>query len=120
MNRIMTYCTLLLISFVWVTAACAKGDSGSKIIHDAEYYILEAQHGEKWAADDKSVDSKIAAFRKKNGGKPPNILYVLVDDLSFGEMGIPELNYVRGSKTPRINKVSALLTPSSQDIKSVP
>ncbi len=26
------------------------------IVHDTEYYILEAQNGEQWAADDKSVD----------------------------------------------------------------
>jgi arylsulfatase len=74
------------------------------IVHDAEYYILEAQNGEKWAADDKSIDAKLTEYKKTNGGKSPNILYVLVDDLSFGEMGIPEFNYVRGSKTPRINK----------------
>ena len=27
-----------------------------KIIHDAEYYILDAQYGEKWAAEDKGLD----------------------------------------------------------------
>lgn len=73
------------------------------IVHDAEYYILEAQHGEVWASDDQTVDARLAEFRERNGGKPPNILYVLVDDLSFGEMGIPEMNYIRGSQTPRIN-----------------
>ncbi len=26
------------------------GSKTGKIIHDAEYYILEAQHGKKWAA----------------------------------------------------------------------
>jgi arylsulfatase len=24
-----------------------------QIVHDAEYYILDAQHGEKWAVEDK-------------------------------------------------------------------
>ena len=78
--------------------------SAGDIIHDAEYSILESQHAEKWAKDDKVVDTKLENFRKKNGGKSPNIIYILVDDLSFGEMGIPELNYIRGSKTPNINK----------------
>lgn len=49
------------------------------------------------------MNAKLAEFRKQNGGKSPTILYVPVDDLSFGERGIPELNYVRGLKTPRIN-----------------
>ena len=75
-----------------------------KIIHDAEYYILQAQNGEKWAADDKAVDAKLAEFRKRNGGKPPNILYILVDDIGFGDLGIPELNAIRGYSTPNINK----------------
>ncbi|TDJ69157.1 MAG: sulfatase, partial [Proteobacteria bacterium] len=47
-----------------------------------------------------------AKFRKKNGGKPPNILYILIDDIGFGDLGIPELNAVRGYKTPNINKLA--------------
>ena len=75
-----------------------------KIVHDAEYYILEAQNGEKWANDDKAIDKKLADFRRRNGGKPPNILYILVDDVGFGDLGIPELNAVRGYSTPNINE----------------
>jgi len=85
-------------------ALAAKADV--KIVHDTEYYILEAQNGEKWAADDKEVDKKLAEFREKNGGKPPNILYILVDDIGFGDLGIPELNAIRGYKTPNINKLA--------------
>jgi len=76
------------------------------IVHDADYYILEAQHAEKWALDDRDVDLKLAEFKKNNGGKPPNILFILVDDIGFGDMGIPELNAIRGYKTPNINKLA--------------
>ena len=86
-------------------SALASGPKG-KIVHDAEYYILEAQNGEKWAADDKAVDAKLSEFRAKNGGKPPNILYILIDDIGFGDLGIPELNAIRGYKTPNLNKFS--------------
>ena len=92
--------TLMIALGTGLTKASAK----SKIVHDAEYYILEAQNGKKWAADDKAVDKKLAQFRKKNGGMPPNILYILIDDLGFGDMGIPELNAIRGYKTPAMNK----------------
>jgi arylsulfatase A-like enzyme len=78
----------------------------SEVIHDADYNILKAQHAEKWAADDAAVDAKLEAFRKINGGKPPNILYILVDDIGFGDLGIPELNAIRGYKTPSINKLA--------------
>jgi arylsulfatase A-like enzyme len=50
------------------------------------------------------VDRKLAKFRKDNGGKPPNILYILIDDIGFGDLGIPELNAIRGYKTPNINQ----------------
>lgn len=76
------------------------------IAHDAEYYILEAQNAEQWAEDDARVDEQLAAFKETNGGKPPNIFYILVDDIGFGDMGIPELNAVRGISTPNINQLS--------------
>ncbi|MGI9569110.1 MAG: sulfatase-like hydrolase/transferase, partial [Desulfobulbia bacterium] len=71
-----------------------------------EYRFLEAQYGTKWAAEDKEVDAKLAEIRKMNGGKQPNILYVLIDDVSFGQMGNRAMNYVTGIKTPKINKLA--------------
>ena len=75
-----------------------------ELVHDTEYYILEKQNTQLWAQDDAKVDEKLEAFEKKNGGKPPNILYILVDDIGFGDLGIPELNAIRGYKTPNINE----------------
>ena len=76
------------------------------IIHDGEYNLLMAQQGEKWAAEDKEIEKELADIRKKNGGKRPNILYVLIDDVSFGQMGNRAMNYVTGISTPRINKLA--------------
>ncbi|MGI9520053.1 MAG: sulfatase-like hydrolase/transferase [Hyphomicrobiaceae bacterium] len=75
-----------------------------EVIHDAEYYVLERQHSPQWADDDKAVEAMLADIRTKNNSKPPNILYILIDDIGFGEIGEPYLNYVRGYKTPNINK----------------
>ncbi|MES0810558.1 sulfatase-like hydrolase/transferase [Roseibium sp. SCPC15] len=94
---------LLTIGLMQVSAVHAQD---APIAHDAEYYILEAQHGEQWAEDDAAVDALLAEFQQKNGGKPPNILSILVDDMGFGDMGIPELNAVRGYATPNINQLS--------------
>ncbi len=71
------------------------------IVHDAEYYILDAQHGDAWAAEDKGLDARLAALREKFGA-PPNIIHLMIDDLAVGEVGIPALQVVRGFSTPKI------------------
>lgn len=96
MKRVSTTLAALAI----VTAASAQED---KIVHDAEYYVLERQHAEKWAEDDAAVDARLAEIRAEFGDQPPNILYILIDDIGFGEIGTPYLNYVRGYETPNIN-----------------
>ena len=80
--------------------------SAADIIHDAEYAIIEAQNGEAWAADDKVLDKKLAEIRKKNGGKPPNIIYILLDDVGFGEIGMDNLSVIRGYKTPNMSALA--------------
>ena len=60
--------------------------------------------GKAWETEDKALDQELAAFRKKNGGKPPNIFYILIDDIGFGDLGSETLNSIRGYKTPSINE----------------
>ena len=102
MKQILSILLVTVLSLFTLQGAYAK----ESIIHDAEYYILEAQNSEKWAADDKVVDAKLEAFRQKNGGKPPNIVYILLDDVGFGEIGMDELSVIRGYKTPNMSKLA--------------
>jgi len=81
--------------------------SAQEIIHDAEYAIIAAQNGEAWAADDKVIDEKLAEIRANNRGKPPNIIYILLDDLGFGEIGMDNLSVIRGYKTPNISALAS-------------
>ncbi len=74
------------------------------IAHDAEYYVTEKQNSERWAIEDKALDNQLASFRQKNGGKSPNIFYILIDDVGFGDLGSETLNAIRGYKTPNINE----------------
>ena len=72
---------------------------------DAEYYILKAQHGEKWAAEDKELDEKLAAL-KTRFGTPPNIIHIMWDDTPMGEVGLPAIQQLRGFSTPNINRLA--------------
>jgi arylsulfatase len=76
-----------------------------RIVHDAEYYILEAQHGSGWLAQDEKINAKLAELRQKYGG-PPNIVHLMWDDTSFGDVGIPAINKIRGFDTPSCNRMA--------------
>ena len=73
---------------------------------DAPYYGLQKKHAAEWAKEDKAIDAKLAALEKKFG-KKPNIVYILLDDMGFGEYGIPALNKIRGGRTPNIDRLAS-------------
>jgi len=94
----------ICLSIVTSGVACAQSKK-SEIVHDAEYYILAAQNGERWAAEDKALDVKLAELRKKHG-RPPNIIHIMWDDTAFGDVGIRPIQQVRGLKTPNLNRMA--------------
>ena len=77
-----------------------------EIVHDAEFYILKAQNGARWAEQDKELDAKLAALEEKFG-QPPNIVYILWDDTAFGAVGFPALQKNFGYDTPNLNRMAA-------------
>ena len=103
-KTILRQCGLVAAAVIAATASSAL--LAKDIVHDAEYTILEAQNGKAWAADDKTIDKKLADIRKKNGGKSPNIVYILLDDVGFGEIGMDELSVIRGYKTPNMSALA--------------
>ena len=98
MNKILTLIVLFCFNAVLVNAQ-------DQIIHDAEYYILESQNGERWTTEDAEIDKKLAALKKKHG-TTPNIIYLLWDDQQFGAVGFPGIQKNLGYETPNINKMA--------------
>jgi arylsulfatase len=104
---------ILSISFATGVAAifgllafgAPAAQAAGEIVHDAEYYILEAQNGERWAAEDKELDARLAELRKKHG-RPPNFIHIMWDDTAFGDVGIPAIQKVRGLHTPALNTMA--------------
>jgi len=103
----VTACLAACVSVAIVATVPSLATAAGEIIHDAEHNILAAQHGERWAKEDKEISAKLTELRKRNGGKPPNIVYILLDDLGFGEIGMPDLDVIRGYSTPRISQFAA-------------
>ena len=72
---------------------------------DAPYYELEKKHGATWAKENSAIDAKLAALEQKYGTKP-NIIYILTDDIGYGELGCQGGGAVRGAPTPQLDQMA--------------
>lgn len=72
---------------------------------DAPYYALEKRNAEAWANQDKQIDKKLATLEKKFG-KKPNIIYILTDDIGWGELGWQGGGKHRGTPTPTLDRMA--------------
>jgi arylsulfatase len=93
---------VLLISFSLINL---YGQKNSGIVHDAEYYILEAQNGKVWAVEDGELDKKLKELQKKYK-TPPNIVHYMWDDQPPMSFGDPVYQKMRGYDTPHLNKLA--------------
>ena len=80
-------------------------EPADQIVHDAEFYVLEAQNGERWAAEDADLEARLAELREEHG-RPPNLIHIMWDDTAYGDLGIPAIQAVRGLDTPNINALA--------------
>jgi arylsulfatase len=101
--RKLRFLFILVLFHAGITSLTAQ--ERSEIIHDSEYYILEAQHGERWATEDEALKKKLDDLMEKYG-TPPNIVHIRWDDMPVGEIGIPALQKNRGFETPVMNKAA--------------
>ena len=103
--RILSYLlSLSILSATFVGLAVAQ-TGGTGIVHDAEYYVLEAQNGKRWEAEDQELSARLAELKKKHG-TPPNIVHIMWDDTAYGDVGIPAIQKVRGFETPHLNEMA--------------
>ncbi len=72
---------------------------------DAPYYGYAKKNRDKWAAEDKKINEKLAALEKRFG-KKPNIIYILADDVGWGELGWQGGGKHRGTPTPELDKMA--------------
>lgn len=99
--RTQSFAVLLALALYSAMSVAAARD----VVHDAEYYVLKAQNGKKWAAEDKVLKQKLAKLQKKFG-RPPNLIHIMWDDTAFGDVGIPAIQQIRGFQTPNLNQLA--------------
>jgi arylsulfatase len=100
MKKLTTAAAIMAVVALMPSAVFA-----ADIIHDAEYYVVEAQNGKRWAVEDGELDAKLAELRTKHGA-PPNIIHIMWDDTSYGDVGIPAISKIRGFTSPSIDRMA--------------
>ena len=70
-------------------------------------YVQQNQkkHAKAWLEEDKKINKKLAALEKKFG-KKPNIIYILADDVGWGELGWQGGGKHRGAPTPTLDDMA--------------
>ncbi|MBW2613967.1 MAG: sulfatase-like hydrolase/transferase, partial [Deltaproteobacteria bacterium] len=97
-----TYATVIMALSIFLIAIPIQLQAGQ---FDAPYNDLQEKNKDNWAAEDKQINAKLAVLEKKFG-KKPNIIYVLADDVGWGEMGWQGGGKHRGTPTPQLDKMA--------------
>jgi arylsulfatase A-like enzyme len=87
------------------TASCIVSAAVHAYQPDAPFMAHQKRNAEDWAQQDKQIDAKLAALEERFG-KKPNIIYILADDVGWGELGWQGGGKHRGTPTPELDKMA--------------
>ncbi|KAJ1446106.1 alkaline-phosphatase-like protein [Pelagophyceae sp. CCMP2097] len=99
-----------LSALVLCRTAFAAGPPAAGPKFDAAFEDLQSKHTEEWAQEDEAIarvpaSRRLAALQDKHG-KRPNIVYILADDVGWGELGFQGGGKHRGTPTPELDKMA--------------
>lgn len=72
---------------------------------DDPYIDWEKKHKKEIASQNVKIEDKLGTLRKRFG-KNPNIIYILADDVGWGEMGWQGGGKHRGTPTPELDRMA--------------
>jgi arylsulfatase A-like enzyme len=102
-NFAVCFLVVVISGFLTGQSFADKKNSGPQF--DAPYLTFEKKNKDKWASEDKQINEKLAALERKFG-KKPNIIYILADDVGWGELGWQGGGKHRGTPTPTLDKLA--------------
>ena len=94
-NRMLCYLATCLISV----------SAGANPIFDGYFQAQQKKHADAWGAEDKDINQRLSALEKRFG-KKPNIIYILTDDVGWGELGWQGGGKHRGMPTPTLDQMA--------------
>ena len=74
---------------------------------DGPFLAHQARNAATWQVEDRSVDEKLAALEQRFG-KKPNIVYILTDDIGWGELGWQGGGKHRGTPSPSLDRMASV------------
>jgi arylsulfatase len=86
-------------------AALASTHAADAFEADGPHLQFKEKNAAAWAEQDKEIDAKLAALEQRTG-KKPNIIYILTDDIGWGEMGWQGGGKHRGTPTPALDQMA--------------
>lgn len=92
-----------LITVAFLLAICAN--LANALEADAPFQALRQQQGARWNEEDCEIDQRLQALRDKFGRRP-NIIYILADDIGWGELGSYLGGKLRGTPTPNLDTMA--------------
>ena len=72
---------------------------------DQPFVEAQKKHAQQWAQEDAALDERLAELEQKYG-KRPNIVYILADDIGWGELGSYSGGILRGTPTPNLDAMA--------------
>ena len=97
--RLTTTSALVLLTMV--VAMPAGGQQ-----FDAPFLDAQKRRAQEWQTEDRELDQKLAELESRFG-KKPNIIFILSDDIGWGELGSYGGGKVRGTPTPNLDQMAA-------------
>ncbi|WP_294229704.1 sulfatase-like hydrolase/transferase [uncultured Shimia sp.] len=73
--------------------------------YDAPHLDFASRNAEAWAVQDQGIDQKLADLEAKFG-KKPNIVYILTDDIGWGELGWQGGGKHRGTPSEELDQMA--------------